>query len=166
MKGALLVVERGYGPVFFAKWRDSAGRQVKRRLGPAWVVRSGASWRQRRGRVGAGALDERSAFVAMAEVIEAHEREITTAPAREATFADAVARWMHHLEFVKGVKPSTLADYRYLLAPIGAPARPRGRAPAARIMRTFAHRPLFESLTPSRRISPGSSPRQPMIARP
>src|SRR3954447_17158048 len=55
---------------------------------------------------------------------------------------------MHHLEFVKGVKPSTLADYRYLLAPVDAPARKRGRAPAARIMRAFAHRPLFE-ITPA-----------------
>src|ERR1700754_1499717 len=99
MKGALLVVERGSGPVFYAKWRDSTGRQVKRRLGPAWVVRSGASWRPRRGRVPVDALDERSAYVAMAEVIARHEDELRAGEAeqREATFADAVARWMHHL---------------------------------------------------------------------
>ena len=80
-------------------------------MGPSWCW-ANEKEAGRRGRVPAGALDERSAFVAMAEAIEAHEREITSAPAGEATFADAVARWMHHLEFVKGAKPSTLADYR------------------------------------------------------
>ena len=113
--GALLIVLRDSGPVFYAKWRDSTGRQVKRRLGPAWVERAGSGWQPRRGRVRGVWLDERSAFVAMAEAISAHERELASAPAGEATFADAVARWMHHLEFVKGVKPSTLADYRYPL---------------------------------------------------
>jgi hypothetical protein len=37
MRGALLIVERADGPVYFGKWRDSTRRQVKRRLGPAWV---------------------------------------------------------------------------------------------------------------------------------
>ena len=40
--GALVVQERASGPVFCAKWRDEdTGRQVKRALGPAWVMRDG-----------------------------------------------------------------------------------------------------------------------------
>lgn len=148
VRGSLLIVARDSGPVFYAKWRDSTGRQVKRRLGPAWVVPAGSSWVPRRRRVHGAWLDERSAYVAMADAIEAHEQELSSAPPGDVTFADAVARWMHHLEFVKGVKPSTLADYRYLLAPVDAPQRKRGRPPAARIMRAFGHRPLFE-ITPA-----------------
>ncbi len=58
--GALIVVERDGGPVYYAKWRDSGRRQVKRRLGPAWVERDGdGAWRKRRGRVHDGYLDEK-----------------------------------------------------------------------------------------------------------
>jgi hypothetical protein len=73
VRGALLVVERDGGPVYYAKWRDAGGRQVKRRLGPAWLVRTGSGWRVRRGRVPAGSLDERAAVVLMASTIEAYE---------------------------------------------------------------------------------------------
>jgi len=44
---------------------------------------------------------------------------------------------MHHLEHVKGVKPSTLDDDRYLLAAPDALPRKRGRRSAARIMRAL-----------------------------
>lgn len=37
--GALMVVDRDSGPVYYAKWRASTRRQVKRRLGPAWAER-------------------------------------------------------------------------------------------------------------------------------
>jgi len=37
-RASLLVVEREDGPVYYAKWRHD-GRQVKRRIGPAWIVR-------------------------------------------------------------------------------------------------------------------------------
>jgi len=90
--GALLVVARARGPVYYAKWRDRRGSQVKRALGPAWVTREGEAWRRRRGRPGA--------------------------------------------------KPSTIADYRYYLAPATARPRTSGRVPAARIMRAFGHRPV------------------------
>lgn len=148
MTGTLLVVQRSSGPVYCGRWRDSTGRQVKRRLGPAWVVRSGSSWVARRGRLRDDWLDERAAHVALAAAMEAREREVASLPEGDVTFADAVARWMHHLEFVKGVKPSTLADYRYLLAPVSSAPRHRGRPPAARIMRAFGDRPLFE-ITPA-----------------
>ena len=145
MRGALLVVARAGGPVYFGKWRDASARQVKRRLGPAWVVPDGGGgWRARRGRPVDGALDERSALLAMAAAMERHEAErLADQPTRsEPTFAEAVGRWLHHQEFVTGVKPSTLADYRYLLAAPGTPARRRGRTPSCRIMRALGPLPL------------------------
>ncbi len=141
--GALIIVDRDRGPTYYGKWRDSTGRQVKRMLGPAWLVRDGAGWKRRRGRVPEGVLDERAAIVALATTMDAHESSLDTAPVdRTATFADAAELWLHHLEHVEGAKPSTLADYRYYLAPANAVARKRGRTPAARIMREFGHRPL------------------------
>ena len=112
-EGSLLIVERAAGPVYFAKWRDSTGRQVKKRLGPAWVERAGSEWRRRRGRVPDDVLDERAAVVAMSEAIarcEASLRQPRTD--RRATFTDAAAAWLHHLEHVAAAKPSTLTDYR------------------------------------------------------
>ena len=35
--------------VYYAKWRDGSGGQVKRLLGPAWVEWLGGEWRKRRG---------------------------------------------------------------------------------------------------------------------
>ena len=37
------------GFAYYAKWRDSGRRQVKRLLGPAWVEPHGSGWRKRRG---------------------------------------------------------------------------------------------------------------------
>lgn len=129
-----MVIERERGPVFYGKWRDSRGRQVKKRLGSAWV---------KRGRPPAGALTERDAVVALAAAIEAHEAGLKVPEVdRVTTFADAAAAWLHHLEHVEGAKPTTLADYRYMLTPVDALPRKRGRTPAARIMRAFGSRPL------------------------
>jgi integrase len=141
--GAVFAVQRERGPMYYGKWRDSTGRQVKRRLGPAWVVADGAGWKRRRGRVPDGVLDEHAAIVALAATIAVHEAQLDVKPVdRTVTFADAAARWLSHLEHVEGAKPSTLADYRYYLAPVDVVARKRGRTPAARIMRAFGHRPL------------------------
>lgn len=141
--GALLVVERARGPVYYAKWRDRRGSQVKRALGPAWVTRDGDVWRRRRGRAPEGALDERAAVLAMAAAMNEHDAALDEEPRdRHATFADAAERWLQHLEHVEGAKPSTIADYRYYLAPANARPRQRGQLPAARIMRAFGHRPI------------------------
>lgn len=144
--GGLLVIANQAGPAYYGKWRDSTGRQVKKRLGPAWLESDGADgWRKRRGRVPFDRLDERKAMVLLGEAIKAREEELATptvAPADQPAFADAATAWLHHLEHVKGVKPSTLLDHRYDLAPAEAAPRKRGKPPAARIMKKFGHRPL------------------------
>lgn len=145
--GGLLIVARQDGPVYYGKWRDSTGRQVKKRLGPAWLEPDGAGgWRKRRGRVPSDHLDARRAMVLLGRTIETREEDLATGkldhPVEPATFAEAAEAWLHHLEHVKGVKPSTLLDHRYYLAPADTAPRKRGKPPAARIMKKFGHRPL------------------------
>ncbi len=147
--GALIVAERGGGPVYQAKWRDSTRRQVKRTLGPAWVERDGdgGGWRKRRGHAREGFLDEKAAIVEMRRVIDEHEAELSTScPESAPTFDEAAADWMHRLEHVDGVKPSTLADYGQMLTRQDAEARKRGRRTAGRVMAEFGGREL-QSIT-------------------
>lgn len=90
----LRVVERERGPAFYGKWRDSTGRQIKRKLGPAWTGN--------RCRAPEGSLDERGAIVALAAAIEAHEAALLKPRVdRTVTFTDAAAAWLHHLESEK-----------------------------------------------------------------
>ena len=68
---SLIVREHGGEPFYEAKFRY-CGRQVKRRIGPAWLIfdRTSGEWRPRRGRVPDGAFDERRAHVAAAELVQ------------------------------------------------------------------------------------------------
>ena len=106
--GAVFVVERDRGPMYYGKWRDASGRQIKRRLGPAWAVQDGGEWKRRRGRVPDGVLDERAAIVALADAVDEHEAARSAEPVSSTpTFAEAAARWLDHQEHIAGVKPST-----------------------------------------------------------
>ncbi len=143
-QGSLVVRAHNERPFYEAKWRDSRRTQRKRRLGPAWLeggARGG--WSKRRGRVREGFFDERRAHVEMARIIEEHEALLGRSPEkREATFEDAVAAWLEYLEHEKRVKPSTLADYRVMVA------RPKGGRTGekrhARLMRAFGGRRLAD----------------------
>jgi len=136
----VLVIEHGKGSsegtaFYAAKWRASRdGRQVKRRLGPAWLDRDAQGmWVPRRGRVREGFLDERRAHVAMSQAIEQAEvqddaRDEIAAAAERATrsFRSLALAWLQHVERIKRVKPATLRDYQSVLAEPGTPYR-RGR---------------------------------------
>lgn len=140
-----LVVERtrGEGFAYAAKWRASVdGRQMKRRLGAAWLEPGpDGSPRVRRGRVKPEFLDERRAYVRLAEVIaqcedeDAHREEIEAARKRAGwTFGALADAWLDHAENVRRLKPSTLRDLRSILAYPGTSKR-RGREPLkARLM--------------------------------
>lgn len=140
-------------PFFEAKWRDAERRQMKRRLGPAWVEPDGAGgWRKRSGRPPADWLDHRAAHVAaaekVAEVEQEHERAAEAA-AREsvATFRRVAHEWLVWKREVKGGAPSTLRDNALLLREPGEPhKRGTGRAPG-RIMKRFGDRPHDEVTT-------------------
>jgi integrase len=154
--GALIVREYKGTPFYEVAWRDSTRRQRKRRLGRAWLKQSGEGWARRRGRPEDGYLDERSAYLAMTEVIEEDEQELAKLrPAqREATFADAARAWLDYVQYEKRVKPSTLRRHRTLLREASSPVLPRtprrGRKPLltpARIMREFGERRLVAITT-------------------
>ncbi len=153
--GALVIAERSDGPVYLAKWRRS-GRQVKRRVGPAWLERAAddSGWVMRRGRVPEGYFDEKRATVRMAELIAQHDEEEHAIEAGErerrergVTFRELAAEWLEHLQHERGAKPSTLSDYRYMLAEPGAPhRRGKGKSPGV-LMAAFGDRPAAKIAT-------------------
>ena len=142
-KGSLQVRAYKGRPFYEARWRDLNRAQRRKRLGPAWVeLNAEGKWVPRRGRVRKGHLDERRAYLLMAQAIEEHEeRARREAPERsDAIFEEAASAWLEHLGTEKRVKPSTLLNYGILLA------QPEGGSVArkARIMRAFGGHRLFD----------------------
>jgi integrase len=85
----------------------------------------------------------------MAAAIVAHEQEVVLLCGEtSAMFDTAAVDWLHHVERVDGLKPSTLQDYRYRLTPPDTPARKQGRRHAnGRILRRFGGRQLHTITT-------------------
>ena len=143
--GALVVRQDSDGQPFYeAKWRR-AGRQVKRRVGPAWLDPAPAGgWQAKRGRMTPGWFDEKRATVRMAEFVAAHdatERAIEEHERdrrlRGATLRELAREWLDYLKREKGAKPSTLLDYGYLLREPATPHHRGGRQSPGRIMQAF-----------------------------
>lgn len=138
-------------PKWNAKW-SRRGRQVWRTIGPAWMQPDGAGgWRPRSGRPRAGHLTEPEAIATMHALIAEHDREQTRLERdaderhrRGATFREVAAEWLEHLERVKGAKPSTLSDYRSLLAEPGVRHRRGPGMTHGRLMAAFGARPIRE----------------------
>lgn len=103
------------------------GRQVWRRVGPAWVQPDGeGGWRKRRGRPPEGVLDQQRAWQHACDLVdkyvtdaEASEQEREAREARGITFRELAAAYLDWLENVRGAKPSTLAQHRIDLAEPG-----------------------------------------------
>lgn len=142
--GYLLKRAEGGEIYFEAKWRDSRGTQRKRRLGRAWLECDGVGYRRRSGRVRPGHMDERRAHVEMSKVIAEHEQELERALIEpEATFDDAVERWLDYLVNEKRAKPATIEGYKKMFCrPVAS--KKRGRPHKARLMRTFGGRRLAD----------------------
>jgi integrase len=140
--------------VFYAaKWRSrDNGRQIKRRLGRAWLEPDGAGgWRRRRGRVADGYLDERRAYVELANAIESEDALVAERAEAEArrqrarlTFRGLANAWLEHAEHIKRVKPSTLRDYRSVLAEPGTPHRRGSGRLKGRVMKALGDLPATE----------------------
>ncbi len=100
-----------------------------RALGRAWVQPDGGDgWKRKRGTPADGALPEAEATVRMLDLVREHHEEQTRL-ARDAderrrrgiTFRELTAEWLVFLRREKGARPSTLIDYRWMLAePVGA----------------------------------------------
>lgn len=102
--GHVFRVDRTRGPAWYAKYRLPDGRQVQKRIGPAWTDR---------GRPAAGFYTKRTAEAWLAERLdEARHGTLPGMVRTGATFADAAAEWLRYVERERGRKPSTLDDYR------------------------------------------------------
>jgi len=117
VSGHLMRVARSSGDRWVGHWRDASGRQHKRVLGTVWGGR---------GRPGRGALTKQGAQQLLDEILVEARRTgpIAAGEAHDATFADAVADWLHYVEFDRQRRPTTLRDYRHIcnryLLPVSA----------------------------------------------
>jgi integrase len=105
--GHVFRVQRVRGPVWYAKYRLPDGRQVQKKIGPAWTDR---------GRPAAGYFTKRLAEDWLGSVLE-HARRGTLPGMVQtgATFADAAAEWLRYIEHDLARKPSTVAGYRSIV---------------------------------------------------
>jgi integrase len=158
MRGNLVVrTDSMDRPIYEAKWRH-AGRQIKRRLGYAWLEHPGqsaqksvagrrATWIEPRGPVPAGLLSRDAALVAMRDVIAAWEAQEAVQNARQSagitveTFTEAALAWLQRAER-RGRKVSTITDYRYAIDTYLVPGPLTSRLGIARA--PFATLPLAD----------------------
>lgn len=105
ISGHVFRVERQRGPVWYAKYRLPDGRQVQKKIGPAWSGRS---------RPKAGFFTKRTAEAWLDDLLaQARRGELAGMVATGATVADAAAEWLRWSEHDRACKPSTLTDYRH-----------------------------------------------------
>ncbi len=151
----IIVREHRGQPFYEAKFRHN-GRQIKRRIGPAWLERDPdtGDWRRHPGRVGEGAYDERAAIVAAAQLVDAHVAEAANAArvemerrTRGVTFREVAQDYLRWLEDVRGAKPSTLRDHAYVLGEPGIPYRNASGASVGYVMAALGDRPAAEITT-------------------
>jgi integrase len=149
---AVLIRDANGEPFYEAKFRH-AGRQVKRRIGPAWLVRDEASgkWRPRSGRVPEGYFDIRRANAGAAELATAYVKEFAEATTaeqqREAagpTFREVALAYLDWLERIKGAKPATLRQHRSDLAEPGVSYQRGAGETNGHIMAALGDRPAAE----------------------
>jgi integrase len=147
---AAIVVREHNGQAFYeAKFRHQ-GRQVKRRIGPAWLDREPGtdSWQPRRGRIPDGYCNESRAHVAAATLVADYvasagdlERADRERRERGVTFREVAHEYLRWLADVKGAKPSTLADYRSILAEPGVAYRRGQGTTLGHVMAALGDRP-------------------------
>ena len=102
--GHVFRVDRARGPVWYAKYRLPDGRQVQKKIGPAWTGR---------GRPATGTFTRRTAEDWLRDVLDQARRG--TLPGLVATgalFDDACEEWLRYVAAERDCKPSTLRDYR------------------------------------------------------
>jgi len=107
--GHLLLRKGKRRSAWYVKYRLADGRQVQRRLGPAWTEK---------GRPYPGFLTERQAEAALHALLTDARRGAFLAPVPnepEVLFRDAAEEWYRFVRDDRRRKPSTLSDYRSLL---------------------------------------------------
>jgi integrase len=124
--GHVFRVDRKRGAQWYAKYRLPDGRQIQRKLGPAWTER---------GRPGAGYFTKRTAEAWLRDVLdEARRGTLPGLVKTDVTFAEAADEWLRYIEHDRGRKPSTIAGYRALLK--------------SQLLPTFGEMPIESITTP------------------
>lgn len=101
--GHVFRVERIRGPVWYAKYRLPDGRQVQRKIGPAWPER---------GRPPAGYFTKRQAEEWLQETLgEARRGTLPGMVRTGVTFAAAAAEFLRYIEHDRGRKRMTVKTY-------------------------------------------------------
>lgn len=100
-------MQRSRGPAWYAKYRLPDGRQVQKKLGPAWTGR---------GRPAAGYFTKRLAEDWLRRTLDEARRGTLPGMIRTgATFADGAAEYLRYIGEDRGRKASTVEDYRSIL---------------------------------------------------
>jgi hypothetical protein len=92
---------RKSGPVWYAKFRLGDGRQVQKRIGPAWCAR---------GRPEPGFFGKREAEAWLAEVLSEARRGLVVRA--NVVFEEAAREWLRYAEEDRACKPTTLRNYQ------------------------------------------------------
>jgi integrase len=104
VSGHAFLVQRARGPQWYVKFRLPDGRQVQRRLGPAWTGR---------GRPAAGYLSRRAAQAVLDELLaQARSGTLPGMVRTGVSFAQASGEWLRWQEHDRQRKQSTLDDYK------------------------------------------------------
>jgi integrase len=142
-------------PFYEAKFRLN-GRQIKRRIGPAWLQRDADTgrWQPRKGRVPDGAYDERAAIIAAAGIVDAYVTEAADQArveqerrARGVTFREVARAYLAWLRDVRGAKPSTLRDHESMLGEPNVECRRGDAKTLGHIMAALGDRPAAKITT-------------------
>lgn len=151
----IIVREHNGQPYYEAKFRHH-GRQIKRRIGPAWLERDPdtSGWRRHRGRPPEGAYDERAATVAAASLVDAYVAEAANVErveherrSRGVTFREVAHDYLRWLGDVRGAKPSTLRDHAYVLGEPGVAHKSGSGVSAGHVMAALGDRPAAKIAT-------------------
>jgi integrase len=132
-------------------------KQVKRRIGPAWLDRSADTGKwdvRRKGRVPDGHYDQRAATVRAAAiaadyVADASDLERAEGERRShgATFREVATDYLRWLNDVGGAKPATLRDHGYMLGEPGAPYTRGTGARTGHVLAALGDRPAAKITT-------------------
>jgi hypothetical protein len=105
--GHVFRVERRRGAVWYAKYRLPDGRQLQRKIGPAWPER---------GRPPAGYYTKRQAEEWLRDVLDQARKGTLAGLVRTGVTVDeAAAEFLRYLEHDRARKPATIRGYRWLI---------------------------------------------------
>ncbi len=151
----IVIREHRGQPFYEAKFRHQ-GRQVKRRIGQAWLEQDPGTgcWRRHRGRLPDDAYDERRAHVAAARLVADYVNEAANAErveqerrTRGVTFREVAQAYLRWLQDVRGAKPSTLRDHAYVLGEPGVPYKYGSGTTVGHVMAALGDRPAAQITT-------------------